>query len=459
MMTHRIYSLSLDLKKWVSEAQKMSSATYVLIDDAEKNVQVESPILKSNDMVQTFLNKLREAVIQELQPETDGGKSEIEFHDENFVRQKLVNYFRKIYGELKGGKKGKYHRKVQSTHLDIYDESTDLSTLPKHVQFYVVLQWCKKYYNREEYKKAVDPLRRLIKLNPQFGLGYKWLARSLKKIRKYDEAMKYYEKYAEVDGSVDSLLDLAKSFRKGKIFDKSEEVYHQISEKEPKNKEARIGMAQIRYAIKQPGYLDILDGLHEEDPNWLKGWLVDEFNFRIYVPEKTLISPKQAANLLGFDEVFKLTQRAFKNELPSHFNPAKARLSFYKEELENWAEAMNRYQCFEKPIELHPKGLDVKEAEIEKEEPAKKETPKKSDKPVSTRVEDILKEIRARKAQRAAQAKQENNPDFPEDGEKHKSNGSNGSRRDESNEKQSHSEKGKRQGRRKTSKKTEKSNA
>ncbi len=464
MMTHSIYSLALDIKKWVLKAQKMSFIIYMVIDDIEKSIQVDSSILKPDEMVEAFLNKLRKTIMQEVQAETDEEEFEIEFHDENFFRQRLFNYFRKISNELRGGKKGKNHRKIHTTHLDVYDESTDLSSLPKQIQFFIVLQWCKKYYNREEYKKAIDPLRRLLKLNPQYGLGYKWLARSLKKIRKYDEAMRYYEKYAEVDGSIDSWLDLAKSFRKGKIFDKSEEIYHQILENEPKNKEARIGLAQIKYALKHPDYVNILDELYEEDPNWLKDWLVDEFNFRIYVPEKTLISPKQAANLLGFDEAFKLTQRAFKNELPSHFNPAKARLSFYREELENWAEAMNRYQCFEKPIQLHPEAVDVNTSKTDKEKSVKKATPekgaqRKSDEPVSTRVENILRQIRARKAQRAAEQTEPGSETSSQDRKgSHRSENSRGSKTSEKDE-QTYSENGKRQSRRKTSKKkVEKSN-
>lgn len=410
-MKYQIHLITLDVNKWSVESRKMSFTFSAIINDALKNVEVESSILKPAEMVEEFLLRLRATVVSEVADGTtekngeEDAIPEIEINNEGYVRQKLLNFFRKLNNEVRNNKRN--HRKIHANHLDVYDESTDISFLPRNIQFHIVLNWCKRFYEREEYKKAIDPLRRLMKLNPEFGLGYKWLARSLKKVRKYDEAMRFYQKYAEVDGSIDSLLDLAKSYRKGKIFDKSEEIYHQILEQDPKNKEARIGLAQIKFALKQEDYLEILDQLYQEDPAWLKEWLVDEFNFRIYLPEKTLIPPLQAARFLGFEKVHVLTEWAFRNDLPSHFNPIKARLSFYKEELENWAKVMNRFQCLDKEIQLRPENLEegayhVNGADTpeEAEQPNKSAAKKKEG--ASTKLEEILAEIRARKAQRAA---------------------------------------------------------
>lgn len=291
---------------------------------------------------------------------------------------------------------------ILTTHMDLYNENQDISFLPARLQFHIILNWARKYYEKEDYKKAIDPLRKLVKVAPDYGLGYKWLARSLKKIRKYEEAMRTYEKYAEVDKSQDAWLDLAKSYRKGKIFDRSEEIYRNILAEDPTNKEARIGVAQIHYANNLDSYLEILDQLYQEDPEWLKAWLVEEFNFRIYIPEKTLLSPNQAAKFLGFKQIFDLTQRAFKNEIPSHFNPTKARLSFYKEELEKWAMAMNRYSCLPAKIELYPDRLGQDDEFVEEEVVMVNETQQQpANNRKTTRVEEILLMIRARKAQRS----------------------------------------------------------
>ncbi len=412
MANYEITLIAMDVRKWDLETQKLGLTSYYVIDNEEKSSQFEISILQPPEMVEEFLGKLRYSCEQALRKQEEDDGLEVEFESETFLRQKLYNYFKRILMELNNPRRRKGQPKmIFTTHMDVYNENQDISFLPKEIQFFVVLNWVRKYYEKEDYQKAIEPLRKLIKIKPDFGLAYKWLARSLKKIRKYDEAMRFYEKYAEVDGSLDSLLDLAKSYRKGKVFDRSEQIYHEILEKYPGEKEARIGLAQIQYARKEPGYLEILEELHREDPEWLKQWLVEEFNFRIYVPQKTLLSPVQAARFLGYERVLELTQKAFKNEVPSHFNPTKARLSFYKEELENWAMVMNRFHCFDQEIRLYPERLtdlpqpgavEPEEEEGEagvREAGAEPEPGTPGGRPL-TRVEEILLKIRAQKALR-----------------------------------------------------------
>jgi tetratricopeptide (TPR) repeat protein len=411
-MIHQLNLIALDIKKWILEKRKINSTVYLVSNDEEKSLQIDSRILKPNDMLENFMAKLRAEISSELLATNGNKEVQIEFENQSFLSQQLYNYFKKITTELRGGngnrsngsnggKKENNYRGIRTTHLDIYTENDDITSLPEQTRFYIILNWCRNYYNREEYKKAIDPLRKLLKLNPQFGLGYKWLARSLKKIRKYDEAMANYRKYAEVDGSIDAFLDLAKSYRKGKIFDKSEEIYLDILKSNPESKEAKIGLAQIKFALKQSEYMKILDDLYKEDPDWLKKWLLDEFNFRIYIPEKTFITPAQAAKFLGFNKVFELTERAFKNEVPSHFNPAKARMSFYKEELENWAKVMNRFQCLASEIKVYPENIVINKMSAKKAS-NEKNSHKKSDESSSKKVEQIIREIREMKARRAA---------------------------------------------------------
>ncbi len=407
MSTHEISLIAIDIRKWDLETQKLALTSYFVLNNEEQSGQFEISILQPPDMVEEFLGKLKYTVAKSFF-ETEEAP-EIEIESESFLRQKLYNYFRKILMELNNPRRKKGQPKmIYSTHMDVYNENQDISFLPKEIQFFVILNWARRYYEREDYQKAIEPLKKLLKLKPDFGLGYKWLARSLKKIRKFEEAMRMYEKYAEVDDSLDAWLDLAKSYRKGKLFDKSEKIYHDILEKYPGDKEARIGLAQIKYARKEPDYIEILDELHQEDPEWLKEWLTEEFNFRIYVPEKSMLSPLQAAKFLGYEKVLDLTQRAFKNEVPSHFNPAKARLTFYKEELENWAFVMNRYNTLGQEVKLYPDALGTltaaansapnAEAQVQDSAATNTETSDEGEKPRKlTRVEEILMKIRARR--------------------------------------------------------------
>jgi tetratricopeptide (TPR) repeat protein len=412
MSAYEITLIALEVRKWDLEARKITLVGYYLLEDEEENITFDVSILQPPEMVEEFLGKLRYAAEHNLKEKHQDDKIEVDFDNETFLRQKIYNYFKRITMELNNPRRKKGQPKlILTTHMDVYNENQDVSFLPQRFQFYIILNWARKYYVRDDtegYKKAIDPLRKLIRVTPDYGLGYKMLARSLKKVRKYDEAMRMYEKYAEVDNSLDARLDLAKSYRKGKLFDKSEEIYQTILADHSDNKEARIGIAQIYYATNQDKYLGILDELYQEDKVWLKEWLMDEFNFRIYVSEKTLLSPIQAAKFMGFQKIFELTQKAFKNDIPSHFNPTKARMSFYKEELENWAMVMNRFECLKEPVNIYPEKLDqdYEESPVLEEEGSLKETAAQggTNNRQLTRVEEILMQIRARKAQRAGEA-------------------------------------------------------
>jgi tetratricopeptide (TPR) repeat protein len=413
MSAYEISLIALEVRKWDLETRKITFVGYYLLEEEEQDSTFDVSILQPPEMVEEFLGKLRFSAVQNLKEKHQDEKVQVEFDNETFLRQKIYNYFKRISMELTNPRRKKGQPKlILTTHMDVYNENQDVSFLPQRFQFYIILNWARKYYLRDDtegYKKAIEPLRKLIRVAPDYGLGYKMLARSLKKVRKYDEAMRMYERYAEVDDSLDAWLDLAKSYRKGKLFDKSEEIYQNVLSNHPDDKVALIGLAQIYYATNQDKYIGILDNLHQKDSEWLREWLVDEFNFRIYVPEKTLFSPIQAAKFLGFQKIFELTQKAFKNEIPSHFNPTKARMSFYKEELENWAMVMNRFNCLKEPVNVYPDRIDqvgddvtvIEEEVISKESSVKKEG---SNDRQLTQVEEILLQIRARKAQRAAAA-------------------------------------------------------
>ncbi|MEJ2636899.1 MAG: hypothetical protein P8184_16620, partial [Calditrichia bacterium] len=416
MAQYEVTLVAIDIRKWDLESQRLSLTTYFVMDDEEKTHMFELSIIQPPEMVEEFLGKIRVGCEQKMR---NGGVTDeqinITLPNETYLRQKLYNYFKRILLELNNPKRKKGQSKmIFTTHMDVYNENQDVSFLPQIIQFFVVLNWARKYYEKEDYQRAVEPLRKLVKIKPDFGLGYKWLARSLKKIRKYEDATRFYEKYAEVDNSTDAWLDLAKSYRKGKIFDKSEQIYQDIMKEEPENKEARIGMAQIKFARNEPDFLNILDDLYKEDPDWLKKWLGEEFNFRIYASPKTPLTPIQASSYLGYDKVFELTQHAFRNEVPSHFNPSRARMSFYKEELDNWALVMNRFSVGSEEIVLHPENISLEtvkpiEVNVNEDDGEGEESEKELKEPTrpvkrSTKVEEILRKIRESRAEAQARA-------------------------------------------------------
>jgi tetratricopeptide (TPR) repeat protein len=404
--------ISLSFKKWDSSAKKFILKYNYVLDDTEHQAQMELSVSRPPDMVEEFIKKFK---IDSEQYLGNGQKSKkeliIDVSNESFLRQKLHHHFRQILSDLNGNKKWRNQAKVISaSHLEIYHEDQDISSLPADVQFYIILNRARRYYDREDYQQAIEPLRKMVRLKPDFGLGHKWLARSLKKNRKYEEAMRYYEKYAKVDASLDAFLDMAKSYRKGKLFDKSEKVYQKILNDYPQEKEAKIGLAQIKYARNQSDYISLLEDLHKENPEWLKRWLLEEFNFRIYVSPKSLLPPHQGARYLGLEKVSRLTQMAFRNEIPSHFNPSKARMSFYKEELENWALVMNRFKLLSTEIKFYPEALknsagdDNNGGSGAHQKQIKKQEDKRAEKDRSTKVEEIIRQIREARALREVQA-------------------------------------------------------
>lgn len=330
-ITKDLSLVAVEIRKWDLETNKIGITSFFVMDNQEKSLEFIVNIMQPPEMVEEFLGKLRYEAELKLKSENGTDEFSINFENETFLRQKVYNYFKRITSELNSTKRKKGQpRMIFTTHMDIYNETQDITFLQQRLQFYVVLNWSRKYYEREEFKKAVEPLRKLIKINPGYGPGYQMLARSLKKIRKYDEAMRYYERYAEVENTTEAWLDLAKSYRKGKVFDKSEAIYNRILADDPKNPEARIGIAQIRYATQDQEYIKLLDEIFKDSPDWTRSWLKEEFNFRIYTNDKMGLSPNQAAKFMGYDKIFDLTQRAFRNEIPSHFNPSRARLSFLK---------------------------------------------------------------------------------------------------------------------------------
>jgi len=406
-----VYLNSVNIKRWDYDTRKLYLRTYYITDEGDKTTFLELPVSHSSEMVTDFLEKLKNNIKLDIDTKNiDIEQVEIDFANESLVRQKLYSYLQRIFADKNDAKRKKSKGKKNiPSYLDLYYENQDLSFLPVNVQFYIVMNWAKKYYDREDFQKAIDPLRKLIKIKPDFGLAYKWLARCLKKNRKYDEAMRSYEKYAKIDKSLDAYLDLAKSYRKGKLFEKSEKIYYKILKDYPDDKEAKIGLAQIKYAHNNPEYFNILEQLSELDSEWLKKWLLEEFNFRIYVSNKTLLTPNQASNYLGYEKAFQLTQMAFRNEVPSHFNPAKARISFYKEELDNWAKVINRFQLLSEEVKLFPDAISAKEVEVvsipeSKQESIPEKIESKRTETQSTKVEEIIRRIRERKALRKVQA-------------------------------------------------------
>lgn len=361
-----VYLLALEVRRWDVDSRKINFTAFTVADDKEFRLLFTVSITNPADMVEELLGKVKKINKEKLHKYYDSSSFTFDYSNEHFLRQKLYNYFKRIMFELTNPKKKKSQRGIYTVRFDIYNEGQDISFLPKDIQFYVYVNWTRKYYEREQYNKVLEPLRKALEIRPDFANGYKWMGKALMRLRKSVEAQKYFEKFAEIDKSYDAYLELAHCYRKTFNYDGAEKLYKEILKKDPENFDARIGLAQIYYALRKP-YKKILDKLYKENPDHVKQWLKTEWDFRFNSSKKTKLTPLLTAKFLGFENVFDLSTRAFKNEIPAHFNAAKARLIFYKEELENWIKLLGQYECLPKDIKVNPdalKGVKLEKVEV-----------------------------------------------------------------------------------------------
>lgn len=358
-----VYLLAIEVRKWDQDSKKINFTAFTAADNKEFRLLFTVSITNPADMVEELLGKIKKINKEKLNKEYESSSFDLSYSNEHYLRQKLYNYFKRVMNELTNPKKKKSQRGIFTVRYDIYSEGQDISFLPVEVQFFVYVNWTRKYYEREQYIKVMDPLRKALELNPNFATGYKWMGRSLMKLRKIGEAQKYFEKYAEVAKSFESYLELAHCYRKSFNYELAEKLYTEILAKDENNIVALISLAQINYALNKP-YKEILDNIYQQKEDFVKNWLLKEWDFRFLSDKKTRLTAIDAAEFLGLPSVFELSQKAFKGEIPAHFNAAKARLIFYKEELDNWIQILSTYNCLPKWIKVNEKALKKKKLQL-----------------------------------------------------------------------------------------------
>ena len=173
MATFEVALIAVDVRKWDMESQRISLNNFFVMDKEERSYNFDVTITEVAGMVEEYLGKLLIAAKQKIkQAGLTEEDNEVVLANDSFLRQKMHSYFKKITSELNNPRRKRSQNKVIfSTHLDLYAENQDISFLPDIMQFYVALNWARKYYEKEEYQRAIEPLRKLVKIRPDFGLG------------------------------------------------------------------------------------------------------------------------------------------------------------------------------------------------------------------------------------------------------------------------------------------------
>jgi len=222
--------------------------------------------------------------------------------------------------------------------------------------------------NGDLWAAAIDDLNQALAFNPDDPQVNKYLAEALVKSHRIEEAIPYYQKYAESENSLQGLNDLAHAYIKIEHFKEAESVFKRMKKLEPDDLLAKIGQAQIAY-LEGKDHLSHLDEVFKLDPEWLRTYLKKSWGYKLPgfgSDESKMWNAATASRYLGYDRPFDLTKRAFNDEIPCYFDSEKGTIRFVQAELDNWVEIQNRFRVDGQAYHVYPDRLNEKELEIGK---------------------------------------------------------------------------------------------
>ena len=204
------------------------------------------------------------------------------------------------------------------------------------------------------------------------------MAEALLKNQKVEEALPYFEKYADNEKSLKGFNDLAHAYIKIEKFKEAENVVKRMKKQNPDDLLVKMLEAQVAYLQTKP-YTDQLDKIKDIDDNWLREYLKKSWDFNLpgyRDHESKMWNAATASRYLGYDRPFDLTKRAFNDELPCYFDSEKGTIRFVKTELDQWVEIQNRYKVDGNSYRVYEDRLSKDELKIGKTNRKKKKSNK-----------------------------------------------------------------------------------
>ena len=166
MEVYDLHLISLTIRKWELDKNKIFIKSNFVLNHEEYFCVFELSLSQVPDMVDEYINKVKDESCKEVK-KTNKKTDERTFNliNEPFVQQKLNSYFKRIFLELNNPKRKKGQSKmIYTTHLDFYDENQDISFLDLNIQFFVILSWARRYYEKTNFQEAIEPLKKLMKI-------------------------------------------------------------------------------------------------------------------------------------------------------------------------------------------------------------------------------------------------------------------------------------------------------
>ncbi len=363
-----LHLLSTYLKKWSYMDNRITFNYSFCCEAGYDRSHVDMRISSPANMVNEFLNhvfhrakdKINQFNERNQQNEEPTNGANIILVNEPEVKRKLSVFFAKILKVFNMNKRSHGRTRIISTRsLDFYYNDFEFEPLNDEIKFYVHLNRGINKMSGDLYSNAVEDLKNALAIKPDDPIANKHMARVLMKLRKYDDAIKYLEIYAQNEQSDISLHHLAIVYMQLGELDKAEAIYDELEKKFPDSFYGLFGKAQVAYK-QGKGYRQKLDKIYKVDPEWLTDRLRNEWNFSLpgYADdEKYMWNAATAARYLGFNRPFDLTRKAFNNEIPSYFDSEKGTIRFVRAELDAWVDLVNRYKLEPQKYETHEDRL------------------------------------------------------------------------------------------------------
>jgi tetratricopeptide (TPR) repeat protein len=380
MTIGNLHVLSTYLKKWSYHDNRMSLSYSYFTEKGYGRDIVDMRISAPHNMVNEVLNRM----VNKAKDKFNEDQVVIKIVNEADVQRKLNMFLGKVLKEFNTNKRSRGRvRMISSRSMDFYYNDFEYEPLDENVKFYVHLNRGINKMNGDLWSAAIDDLKQALAFEENNALANKYLAEALVKSHRIEEALPYYEKFAEYENTITGLNDLAHAYIKLERYTEAANILKKMKKIDPNDMLVKIGESQIAY-LQQGDYLSLLDKIYEEDDMWLRGYLRKSWQYKLPgmgKDESKMWNAATSSRYLGYDRPFDLTKRAFNDELPCYFDSEKGTIRFVKAELDNWVEFQNRYRIDGETYQSHPERITAEELKVGELPKKKKRTTKKTKAP------------------------------------------------------------------------------
>jgi tetratricopeptide (TPR) repeat protein len=381
MESGSLHILSTYLKKWSYQDNRISVSFSYFTDRGYGRQVIDMRINAPQNMVNEFLNrsvyKIKESYMNH---HTESDEIAVKLINETETQRKLNLFFSKILKEFNANKRSRGRvRMISSRSMDFYYNDFEYEPLSDQAKFYVHLNRGVNKMNGDLWSAAIEDLKIALTFNNDDPTANKYMAEALLKNQDFEEALPYFEKYAETEKSLKAYNDLAHAYIKLEKYQEAEKALKKMKKLDPDDLLVQMLHAQIAYLQGKP-YFDKLDAIRDADEDWLREYMKKTWDYKLPgfgTDESKMWNAATASRYLGYDRPFDLTKRAFNDEIPCYFDSERGTIRFVKAELDHWVEIQNRYKIDGSQYKVFEDRLSKEELKIGNLNPPKLKKPKK----------------------------------------------------------------------------------